>query len=349
VFAGTTLRFLSTSREGAGHTIEIWWPEADPGGGAALLAAAGVVDSPRAFRVLVAAASPFVRPEPGPHFLRDDLSPVETLRRLARLASRGRTRVIVPEGFTRFQIAERLESASVCSRRAFDAASTDASALTGFGIAADSAEGFLFPATYELFADTPAAAVASEMVATTRARLASLRSRYVAAFQNLSVKYQWGDREILTLASMVEREAARAEERPLVASVFFNRLDSPDFKPQRMLQSDPTAGYGCSLHPELDSCRGVPGHVTPEMLRDAANPYNTYRHAGLPPGPIANPGEAAITAVLAPAVTDFLFFVTAGDGRHTFTRTFEAHEAAITKQGVEGSRGRGVERGNEGK
>jgi UPF0755 protein len=128
----------------------------------------------------------------------------------------------------------------------------------------------------------------------------------------------------------------------MIASVFFNRLDSTDFKPPRMLQSDPTAGYGCALHPELDSCRGGSGHVTPEMLRDAANAYNTYRHAGLPPGPIANPGEAAITAVLAPASTDFLFFVGNGDGRHTFTRTFEEH-----RQGVEGSRGREIERGNK--
>jgi UPF0755 protein len=68
------------------------------------------------------------------------------------------------------------------------------------------------------------------------------------------------------------------------------------------------------------------------MLRDSANAYNTYRHAGLPPGPIANPGESAITAVLAPAVTDFLFFVGAGDGRHTFTRTFEEHEAAVPRR-----------------
>jgi UPF0755 protein len=332
VLVGIVFRHLSTNRDGAGRIVEVWWPADDPGSGAARLAAAGVVDSPRAFRFVLAVASPFVHPEPGPHLLRDDLSPAETLRRLVRLASRGRTRVVVPEGFNRFQIAERLESASVCSRRAFDAASTDAAALAELAIAGDSAEGFLFPATYELFADAPAEAVVSEMVTTTRARLASLRSRYVGAFQSFSVKYQWGEREILTLASMVEREAARAEERPIVASVFFNRLDSADFKPQRMLQSDPTAAYGCSVHPELDSCRGTPAHVTPEMLRDAANPYNTYRHAGLPPGPIANPGEAAITAVLAPAVTDFLFFVTAGDGRHTFTRTFEAHEAAMPKR-----------------
>src|SRR5262249_27080663 len=163
--------------------------------------------------------------------------------------------------WNRFQIAERLESSSVCSRRALDVASTDAAALSRFGITGNSSEGYLFPATYEFFADTPADAVVTEMVTTTQTRLAGIRSRYVSAFTTLAVKYQWGDREILTLASMVEREAARAEERAVIASVFFNRLDSADFKPQRMLQSDPTAGYGCWVHPELDSCRGAAGQV----------------------------------------------------------------------------------------
>lgn len=332
--AGSLGRFLSTSRPGIGRGIEIWWPSDDPARGTALLAALGIVDSPRAFRFVLAVTSPMVHPEPGPHLLRDDLSPAEVLRRLARLSSRERVRVVVPEGFNRFQIAERLESSSVCSRRAFDAASTDVSALSRLGISGDSDEGYLFPATYELFADTPAGAVVYEMVSTLSARLATIRSRNVAAFQNLAVKYQWGDREILTLASMVEREAARAEERATIASVFFNRLDSVEFKPQRMLQSDPTAWYGCALHAELESCRGASGRVTPEMLRDGANAYNTYRHAGLPPGPIANPGEASIAAVLAPASTDFLFFVASGDGRHSFSRTLQEHEAIIQKTAV---------------
>ena len=85
---------------------------------------------------------------------------------------------------------------------------------------------------------------------------------------------------------MVEKEAARADELPIVASVFFNRLDDATFKPARMLQSDPTAAYGCLASPALESCQGYAGRVTPLMLRDANNPYNTYRHAGLPPGPV---------------------------------------------------------------
>jgi UPF0755 protein len=332
VLAWAVFRYVSTPKPGLGRSVEVWWPADDPGHGSPLLASVGVVDSPRLFRILLAVASPVVHTEPGPHLLRDDLSPAEVLRRLARLTSRGRSRVVVPEGWNRFQVAERLEMLSVCSRRSFDAASTDASTLARLGITGNSTEGYLFPATYDLFQDAPADSVVSEMVTAARARLASIRSRYVASFQNLAVKYQWGEREVLTLASIVEREAARAEERAVIASVFFNRLDSADFKPSRMLQSDPTAGYGCLLYPELDSCRGFNGHVAPEMLRDAANAYNTYRHAGLPPGPIANPGEGAIVAVLTPASTDFLFFVASGDGRHAFTRTYEEHAAALQKR-----------------
>jgi UPF0755 protein len=95
-----------------------------------------------------------------------------------------------------------------------------------------------------------------------------------------------------------------------------------------MLQSDPTASYGCLVQqPMPDSCS--PGRPTPAMLRDASNPYNTYRHPGLPPGPISSPGEAAIRAVLTPAATDYLYFVAQGGGRHRFSRTFSEHRGAI--------------------
>jgi len=113
--------------------------------------------------------------------------------------------------------------------------------------------------------------------------------------------------------------------------VFLNRLMDPTFRPLRMLQSDPTASYGCLVQvPPPASCE--PGPPTPAMLRDATNPYNTYRRAGLPPGPISSPGEAAIRAVLAPAKTDYLYFVAQGGGRHRFSRTFSEHRGAIEGQ-----------------
>jgi UPF0755 protein len=97
-----------------------------------------------------------------------------------------------------------------------------------------------------------------------------------------------------------------------------------------MLQSDPTAGYGCLIGAgNATSCAGYAGKITPEMLRDTQNPYNTYRHPGLPPGPIGNPGEGAIEAVLAPTQSDYLYFVADGRGRHRFSRSFEEHRRAI--------------------
>jgi UPF0755 protein len=138
----------------------------------------------------------------------------------------------------------------------------------------------------------------------------------------------WDEYELLTLASMIEKETNHDDERPIIAGIFFNRLDNPDFRPKKMLQSDPTALYGCLVMPsQIPTCTGYGGKVTPAMLRDPQNPYNTYRHPGLPPGPISNPGEPSIAAVLSPAQTDYLFFV-AKNGRHVFSHNLAEHEAA---------------------
>ena len=332
--AGACVHWLSSVRGGSGEgrPVPVVWPEGiGLGDGAALLAGASVIDHPVLFHALLVATRPFVTLAPGPHLLSDHLTPIEVLRRLARLSSRTRARVVVPEGYTRFQIAARLEQLKVCSRSEFDRAVSNPAWLAQSSIAGDSAEGYLAPATYDLLADSAASAVADEMVSTARKRLATLSASRATELAGLVARYGWGEREVLTLASVVEKEAARPEELSIIASVFFNRLDDTTFKPLRTLQSDPTAGYGCLADPNLDSCQGYSGRVTPAMLRDAKNAYNTYRHAGLPPGPIGNPGLRAIEAVLVPATTDYLFFVAQGDGRHAFSRTLGEHEAAIKK------------------
>ena len=153
-------------------------------------------------------------------------------------------------------------------------------------------------------------------------------------FEDLSASRGWGESEILTLASIVEKEAQVDEERPIIASVFFNRLDDESFRPRRMLQSDPTAGYGCLVLGEtIPSCRDYQQRIVPAILRDASNPYNTYRHPGLPPGPIANPSEASVLAVLTPAKTNYLFFVATGNGRHRFSSSYEEHESHVRGAG----------------
>jgi UPF0755 protein len=129
----------------------------------------------------------------------------------------------------------------------------------------------------------------------------------------------------------VARPASGHAELSTIASVFLNRLTDPGFRPLGRLQSDPTAGYGCLVDPMLETCADFDGVITPAMLRDANNRYNTYRHAGLPPGPISNPGLAALRAVLLAPKTPYYFFVADGKGRHVFSETHEAHTEAVRR------------------
>lgn len=324
------IHWLRAPRSGAGHSVEVQVRDGETSAEVAdLLKAAGIIDRPLPFELLLLFTHPIYRPAPGPHLLTDDLTPGEVLRRLVRLSSRERVRAVIPEGFNRFQIGERLEALRVCSARALGESATNPAVISRLGIVGSSTEGYLFPATYDLFRDSDPNLVVGEMVAETKKRLGALREKHRERFSDLESKYGFHEREILTLASVVEKEAARAEELPIIASVFFNRLSSPDFRPLHSLQSDPTAAYGCMVSPELKACMGSSGKVLPAMLRDADNAYNTYRHPGLPPGPIASPGEHAVEAVLGPASTDYLFFVATGDARHAFSRTLEEHETYI--------------------
>lgn len=234
--------------------------------------------------------------------------------------------LVVPEGFNRYQIAQRLEERGVCAADAFLEWTTDPRLLREHGIEEASAEGYLFPATYRFLTDDDAAYVASRMLEEGRAHRRDWFSGPEVAGRPLSIH------EVLTLASIVEKETGRPEERPLVARVFLNRLRDPEGPTRGRLESDPTALYGClTLASPPASCSESGGRVTPGLLRDATNPYNTYRTPGLPPGPIGNPGDAAVRAVLAPADSRALFFVARGDGTHEFSDTFAEHREAIRR------------------
>jgi UPF0755 protein len=299
-----------------------------PGSLAARLQAAGLTTSPRLFAVYLKVMHPGLALSTGRHVVRDDLSARELVRRLARVPGRGKARVVVPEGFNHHQVAERLEQLGVCDAEDFRRAVRDPKLSRQLGIPADSAEGYLFPATYELLADSTPAAVVGVLVQEALERLSKLRAARAADFRAREAEHGLSLHQVVILASIIEKEAAKADEKPLIASVFLNRLLDPSFRPLHMLQSDPTAMYGCLVvQPPPPTC--APGKPTPAMLRDPSNPYNTYRHAGLPPGPISSPGEAALVAVLSPAKTDYLYFVGQGGGRHRFSRTFSEHRGAI--------------------
>jgi UPF0755 protein len=303
-------------------------PNESNGSIVARLEEAGLVSSPRLFSAYLGVLNPSVELAVGPHVVRDDLSARELLKRLARLPGRGTARVVVPEGFNHVQLGERLQAVGVCDAEDFRRAVRDGAHARALGLPASSAEGYLFPATYELLADSTPAAVVTVLVEEAQKRLGKLQKELGAQFAVRQAEHGLSAHEVVVLASIVEKEAAKADEKPVIASVFLNRLIDPTFRPLRMLQSDPTATYGCLVQdPPPDSC--TPGRPTPAMLRDASNPYNTYRHPGLPPGPISSPGESALRAVLAPAKTDYLYFVAQGGGRHRFSRTFSEHRGAI--------------------
>jgi UPF0755 protein len=267
----------------------------------------------------------------GTHLLPAKASPRLIAQCLSRTANRPRAEVVFPEGFDHVRAAQRLEQRGVCLAESFVAIVRERSRLDELGITGPDAEGYVFPAGYVLFVDSDPRELLQRFVTETRQRLRKVDAQLGGGqLERLSTERGWGEREILTLASMIEKEAVVDDERPLIASVFYNRLDRESFRPKRMLQSDPTAGYGCLVQGDrIASCRDYQRRILPAMLRDGSNPYNTYRHPGLPPGPIASPGEASIASVLKPAVTDYLFFVAVGAKRHSFSQSLAEHEARI--------------------
>lgn len=297
------------------------------------LAALGLVDEPLLFEIYAVMTRAPARIASGTHLLRRGLSPAALLSRLTRSAARPIVKLTIPEGYNRFQIAERLEAREVTWQDAFLAASVDRKVLDGLGLGADSAEGYLFPATYELYVDSDAAVVLRTLAQEGSRRFRTITERHAARVRALKTEFGWDVHELVTLASIVEKEAANPSEHGPIASVFYNRLRDPAFRPRRMLQSDPTAGYGCVVsRQDIASCRDYHGTVTPLMLRDPSNPYNTYKRPGLPPGPIASPGESAFEAVIDPPETPFFFFVAGRSKRHVFSRTLTEHEQAITTE-----------------
>ncbi len=319
--------------------VDLDWPEGlDADGAAELLERLGLVESRRSMAVFLRATGGAGDFAPGPHLVSQGATPWELRTLLSRSLIRRAVRVTIPEGFHRYDLAARLEKLRVASKRAFLAASADGKLLEDVGIekggsvGAESAEGYLFPATYDLQLDTDPREVVKRLVSESDKRWEAIAGQHADALASLRGSLGWGRREVLTLASVIEKEAVVDDERPIIASVFLNRLTSDEFLPKHRLQSDPTASYGCVAFPaDAPSCASFAGKPTPAVNSDAKNRYSTYAHGGLPPGPICNPSTKSIAAVLAPTPTRFLYFVAAGGGRHTFSETFEAHSEAVRK------------------
>ncbi|MGH7296732.1 MAG: endolytic transglycosylase MltG, partial [Polyangiaceae bacterium] len=339
VAASSWLFILYPSERGPGdgRAVEVAIPAGtDAGHLAAILGSSGLVTSPHLFVLWVRATGGAGAIVPGSHLLTDDASPRELLARLERRPGGGSVRVTFPEGWTRFDMARRLQDRHVVGLRDFLDATTDPALLHELGVSGDSAEGFLFPATYELSLDSDARDVVRRMKREFDHRWDTLSHSRSSSLNDVMTSAGLDVRGVVTLASMVEKEAAVDDERPLIASVFLNRLRDPAFHPRR-LECDPTASYGCLVAPEkAASCAGFTGKATAAIEHDPDNPYSTYTHEGLPPGPIANPGARALEAVMAPASTRFFYFVARGDGHSTFSETYEAHAGAVRDGGRRG-------------
>ncbi len=263
--------------------------------------------------------------------LRDDVSPRTLLRAIA--SGGALLRVTIPEGYTRFEVAQRLAREGViASEDAFVTATEDRALLARLSIHADSCEGYLFPDTYDLYPESTSDEIIERMVRNFRRRWEDAKRRAAITDPRLA-RLALDDQSLIVLASMIEEEAGTPEDRPAISSVFVNRLTRPDFVP-RLIQSDPTVVYGCRVA-RPPSCADAPRTgripITRAMLEDSANPFNTYRHEGLPRNAVSNPGRASLEAALRPATTDALYFVAMGNGRSAFANTLAEHNANVQR------------------
>lgn len=279
-----------------------------------ILASEHVVRSAFGFQLLARITRKSDDLKPGAYEFKPPMTPRAVLNKIAKGDVCAQW-ITFPEGFTVRQIAERLAAGKVCDgNQFFIQAQHGQSFTTDFPLPAGMLEGYLFPDTY-LF---PNGASGEETV---REMLDCFNRRVAEPLADDIRTSGMSLHEILTLASLIEREARVPKDRPLVSAVLRNRL-----KKNMRLECDATVLYALGRHKN----RVLYSDLEADSL------YNTYRHAGLPPGPICNPGLASIKAALHPAQVDYLFYVARPDGSHIFTRTFEEHQKArqIARRGA---------------
>ncbi|MEM6291593.1 MAG: endolytic transglycosylase MltG [Myxococcota bacterium] len=262
----------------------------------------------------------------GPHVFRADMTPIEILDELQRKQKALEIRVTVPEGKNILEVADILAAKGLSSREELEAAMRDRALLDALKIPGPTAEGYLFPDTYKFRAKATAKEIIERMVKRHQQVFAGLARSHRDSMASLQKSLEWGPNEVVTLASIVEKETGARHERPLIAGLFLNRMKFSSFKP-KLLQTDPTIIYGCVVPEEKSpACEKFEGRIRRIHLDDKKNPYSTYAHEGLPPGPISNPGKAALEAVLAPKKSRYLYFVSRNDGTHEFSKTVSEHE-----------------------
>jgi UPF0755 protein len=277
---------------------------------AAELEAAGVIRSRVGF-ILWHRIHPRQSLKAGEYLFDKTAKPLDVYERLVRGDIYVHT-VVIPEGFTMFDIAQAVQDAGLGSSQEFLAvAQSNTELISDLAPDAKTLEGYLFPNTYEFTRTQSMKDIAASMVK---------QFRQVAEQTGLTASGQGKDvQKAVTMASIIEKETAVPEERTIVASVYYNRLAR-----NIALQADPSVIYAELLNGNY----GGALHHSDMSFQSA---YNTYTHPGLPPGPIGNPGRSSLEAALHPAQTDYFYFVSDGSGHHRFSRSLEEHNQNVAK------------------
>ncbi len=267
-----------------------------------------IITSPTKFIIFARFKGYDKRLKAGEYLLSATMSPAAILEIMVSGAVKLH-KLTVPEGYTLYQIAGLVEKAGLASQAEFIKAATDPLLVRKHGLTGQTFEGYLFPDTY-LF---PKNISMQKIIATMVKRF---RSVFTAKWEARSAEIGLSVHQVVTLASIIEKETGAPGERALISSVFHNRL-----KKRMRLESDPTVIYGI---------KNFDGNLTRKHLT-TRTPYNTYKIRGLPPGPIANPGRAALEAALYPADTAYIYFVAKKDHTHHFSTNLRAHNRAVRK------------------
>ena len=269
------------------------------------LTRAGIVHYPLLFRIFARVKGDDRRIKPGTYLLKHSTPWTDILSALN--GGRGLVNsVTIPEGFALQQIEPLLAQRLSVPLDSVKAAVSDTAQLARLDIPTKTLEGYLFPDTYAFPEGTTARQAVSEMVK-------RFEREWKPAWNARLTTLALNRNDIVTLASIIEKEAKRPEERPVISAVYHNRLRSG-----MLLQADPTIQYALGRH-------------TPRILYkdlQVKSPYNTYMHAGLPPGPIASPGGPSLVAALFPANVSYRYFVADSDGHHEFRTTLQEHDSA---------------------
>jgi len=273
-----------------------------------ILRESGILPHPMAFRAIVLLTNSGRRLHYGEYTFPTPPSAFEAWRRLTR-GDVIKYEVTVPPGANLYDIAKLLEGEKLVTAEAFLAMAASPDILRRLGIPGESAEGYLFPDRYTFVKPVTPDEVLEFMVR-------QFRRKVPPDAEKRAGEAGFSLHQIVTIASIIEKETGLDEEKPIVSAVIRRRLDLG-----MPLQMDPTVIYGV---------KRFDGTVTRKDLR-TAGPYNTYLNRGLPPGPIANPGLAALAAALNPSKEDYLFFVSRNDGSHTFSRTLPEHNRAVER------------------